>query len=161
MRRAFIALVTVGMLFALVPAAAAAPPAHAGRPEMTPPAHAGRPLTAMLKATNEVSPGPLNGTGTANLWLNQGQGRICFSLTWSSEVANPTAAHIHKAPAGQNGGVVAPLFTTVQTTGKASGCVSGLDKDLIKDIRQNPQSYYVNVHNAAFTAGAIRGQLSK
>ncbi|MDH3518801.1 MAG: CHRD domain-containing protein [Acidimicrobiia bacterium] len=152
---------TVGMLFALVPAAAAAAPAHAGRPEMTPPAHAGRPLSAMLKATNEVSPGPLNGTGTANLWLNQGQGRICFSLTWSNQVANPTAAHIHKAPAGQNGGVVVPLFLTTKTTSPASGCVSVSDKDLIKDIRQNPHNYYVNVHNAAFLAGAIRGQLSK
>ena len=116
---------------------------------------------AMLKATNEVSPGPLNGTGTANLWLNQGQGRICFNLTWSTHVVNPTAAHIHKAAAGVNGPVVVPLFTTGQTTGPASGCVSGLDKALIKDIRQNPHNYYVNVHNSTYAGGAIRGQLSK
>jgi hypothetical protein len=40
------------------------------------------------------------------------------------------------------------------------GCVTA-DKDLIKDIRQNPENYYVNVHNAAFPGGAVRGQLEK
>ncbi len=150
MRRAFIALLVVGVLFALVPAAAAAPPSHAGRP-----------LTASLTGGAEVpGPGDPDGSGTAKLWLNQGQGRICFSLTWKN-IAHPFAAHIHKASAGVNGPVVVALFVTTQTTGEASRCVSNLDKALIKDIRQNPQNYYVNVHNADFPLGAIRGQLSK
>jgi hypothetical protein len=41
-----------------------------------------------------------------------------------------------------------------------SGCVEA-DKELIKDVRQNPSGYYVNVHNADFPPGAVRGQLSK
>ena len=31
--------------------------------------------------------------------------------------------------------------------------------DLVKAIRQDPSSYYVNVHSTAFPAGAVRGQL--
>ena len=159
MRRAFIALVTVGMLFALVPAAAAAPPAHAGRPEMTPPAHAGRPLSAVLTGAAEVpGPGDPDGAGTAKLWLNQGQGRICFSLTWK-DIATPTAAHIHDGAKGVAGAVVVTLSTG--TPFRSMGCATGVAKALIKDIRQNPHDYYVNVHNSTYPGGAIRGQLSK
>jgi hypothetical protein len=31
----------------------------------------------------------------------------------------------------------------------------------MKRIRQNPENFYVNVHNADFPDGAVRGQLSK
>jgi hypothetical protein len=32
---------------------------------------------------------------------------------------------------------------------------------LAKDILKDPADYYVNVHNAEYPAGALRGQLSK
>lgn len=32
---------------------------------------------------------------------------------------------------------------------------------LIDAIRKDPSAYYVNVHNAPFPAGAVRGQLTK
>jgi hypothetical protein len=34
-----------------------------------------------------------------------------------------------------------------------------VDSDLIKAIQANPSNYYVNVHNAEYSAGAVRGQL--
>jgi hypothetical protein len=39
-------------------------------------------------------------------------------------------------------------------------CLTGLDKNLLKDILRNPLNYYVNVHNAPFPSGAVRGQLA-
>lgn len=117
----------------------------------------GRPLTAELDGANEVgTAGDPDGSGSAHVTLNQGQGEICFAIE-TSNVDGIFAAHIHIGVAGANGGVVVNLDWA--STG-GNGCV-GADADLIKQIRQNPAGYYVNVHSAEFGAGAIRGQLSK
>jgi hypothetical protein len=116
----------------------------------------GRPLSTTMSGAEEApGPGDPDGAGSATIRLNSGQGEVCFDLT-ASNIAPATAAHIHEAPAGVPGPIVVPL--SPPTSGSSSGCVSA-DRELIKDIRQNPSEYYVNVHNAEFPAGAIRGQL--
>lgn len=141
--RKWIPLVAVAAVVALV-----APGVQAG----------GRPLDATLTGAAETGPGDPDGSGTADLTLNQGRGEICFEIAFS-DIETPTAAHIHEAPAGVAGDVVVPLFTH-PTASPAIGCVDA-DAALIKDIRQNPAEYYVNVHNTPFPGGALRGQLSK
>ena len=118
----------------------------------------GRPLSATMSGAEEVPPGDPDGTGSARFTLNQGLGEVCFELVVAN-IAPATAAHIHVAPAGSAGPVVIPL--TAPTTGSSSGCVGDVDPDLIKAIRQNPENYYVNVHNAEYPPGAVRGQLSR
>ena len=125
----------------------------------------GRPLTAILTGEAEVAPGDPDGSGLADLTLNSGLGEICFEIKVDN-IAAPTRAHIHAAPAGQNGGIVVFFFDTVidppiPVPADLEGCVEGVDRDLIKEIRKNPQNYYVNIHNAEFPGGAIRGQLFK
>jgi CHRD domain-containing protein len=120
---------------------------------------AGRPFTTTLTGADErPGPGDPDGTGTASITLNQGKGEVCFHLVVSG-IAPATAAHIHLAPPTDPGPIVVPLAPP--TTGESSGCVSDVDPELIKAIRQDPDAYYVNVHNAEFPAGALRGQLSK
>ena len=123
---------------------------------MAPVAADGRPLTAELNGANEVGAGDTDGSGTAHVTLNQGQGEVCFSIE-TSNVDNILAAHIHVGAAGVNGGVVVNLDWA--TTG-GNGCVT-VDADTIKQIRQNPAGYYINVHSPEYPAGAIRGQLAK
>jgi hypothetical protein len=102
-------------------------------------------------AQGNVGVGDPDGSGTASLRLNQGRGKVCWTITWRN-IEAPTAAHIHEAPAGVPGPIVVPLEPV------SSGCTSA-SKALIKDIRKDQSDYYVNVHNEPFPGGAIRGQL--
>lgn len=120
--------------------------------------HGGRPLTAALTGAAEVpGPGDADGTGTFKAKLNRGQNQICYELSVSN-IATPTAAHIHVGAPDKAGAVVVTLQTPVDGTSK--DCVN-VDRELVKQITQKPAEYYVNVHNAEFPDGAVRGQLSK
>jgi hypothetical protein len=125
----------------------------------------GRPFSTELTGEAEVTAagvpnqGDLDGEGTAHITLNQGQGEVCFDLHVSGITLPATAAHIHVGASTTTGPVVVGLAAP-DANGNASGCVSA-DPELIKAIRQNPENYYVNVHNSDFQPGALRGQLSK
>ncbi len=119
---------------------------------------AGRPLAVDLSSANEVPPSGTTGSGSADVTLNQGQGRVCIDLTAQGLAGTVLAGHIHSGPAGVNGGVVVNLGVN---SADFQACIDGVDKDLIKDLRQNPQNYYVNIHTSAVPSGEIRGQLSK
>ena len=121
-------------------------------------AQGGKPLHADLDGASEVPIlGDPDATGHAVIRVNSGQGTVCYDIT--VENVDPIlAAHIHIGGAGVPGGIVVHL---PPGGGQISGCTSGVDRDLIKAIRQDPSAYYVNVHNAPFPAGAARGQLEK
>ena len=113
--------------------------------------------TSLTGAAETPNPGDPDGSGTASVTVNPGQKRICYDL----RVANidaATAAHIHEAPVG----VAGPVKVTLDppSDGDSSGCVD-VSRALALEILKRPADYYVNVHNPAFPAGAIRGQLAK
>jgi len=114
-------------------------------------------LMATLSGAAEVpGPGDADGSGTAHATLKPAQGEVCFEISVSN-IGEATAAHIHTGAAGQSGGPVVDL--EVATHG-LNGCVSGVTDEVIAQIRENPSAYYVNVHNAEFGGGAVRGQLA-
>ena len=118
----------------------------------------GTPLYANMTGAQEApGPGDPDGSGWAVFYLNQGQGTISYEL-YVEDIATPLAAHIHIAQPGSPGPVVVPLMAP--TNGSSMG-VAEVDRELIKAIRKNPENYYVNVHNAIYPPGAIRGQLTK
>jgi hypothetical protein len=128
-------------------------------------ADGGRKFTTTLTGEAEVNAqgvpnqGDLDGSGTATITLNYGQGTICWEIQVMGITLPASAAHIHEAPVTAPGPVVVPL-SAPDAEGFASGCVS-VDREEIKEIIQHPEEYYVNVHNADYPAGALRGQLSK
>ena len=116
--------------------------------------------TAQLSGAAEVpGPGDPDGSGTAMLRLSLEESEVCFDLTVSN-IGPATAAHIHEGAEGVAGPVVVPL-DPAPTGGSSSGCNSDVDNALIQNIIENPEQYYVNVHNEEFPDGAIRGQLGR
>ncbi|GAA2100370.1 CHRD domain-containing protein [Microlunatus panaciterrae] len=122
--------------------------------------HSNKTLHATLTGAKEVpGPGDANGRGKATVKLRQH--KICFTLTWR-RIDAPTAAHIHAGKAGVAGPVVVQLLSVPGGLGapvnRVGGCTE-VDPALVKKIRKDPRSYYVNIHNKDFPSGAIRGQL--
>jgi len=114
-------------------------------------------VTTMSGAEERPGPGDPDGSGFASITLNVGQRRVCWELSVAGIDPPAFAAHIHFAPAGVNGGIVVPLSPPTPTS---SGCRENVDPALIQAIIDFPEQYYVNVHNAPFPGGAVRGQLS-
>ena len=113
-------------------------------------------LAASLRGAKEV-PGPGDPDGRGRAFVRLAGGKACFVLEWT-KINAPIAAHIHVGPVGVAGPVVVPLAPP--TNGSASACAE-VDRELALAILKRPADYYVNVHNADFPAGAVRGQLSK
>jgi hypothetical protein len=112
-------------------------------------------VSAKLKGSNEAPvKGDPNGTGLVVLHLSTAKRTACWQFSHVANIGKPTQAHIHKGRKGASGPVVIPLGATY----KAKGCTKA-SKSLIEAIETNPNRYYVNIHNAKYPVGAIRGQL--
>lgn len=96
-------------------------------------------------------PGDPDGSGTAILFIDGDALTIDWDITVSGIDLPVRAAHIHNAPAGVSGPV------RVDFSGQLTG--SGLFDADLAGVLANPSQWYVNVHNAPFPAGAVRGQL--
>lgn len=134
--------------------------------------HTNTVLTATLDGRNEVSAtaknsrivGDPNGRGEAYVFGIDGDATtLCYVLT-VSKIETATAAHIHEAAAGSNGPIVVNLGAPGD--GNAADCLTDGESGKFvggttaAEILANPQNYYVNVHNAEYPGGAIRGQLA-
>ncbi len=138
--------------------------------------HANTLLESSLKGKNEVA----NPPSKANVGDPDGEGEnyvfgidgdpmtLCYLVT-VDDIAPATAAHIHKGAKGTNGPVVANLAAPGDgnaadclTEGEPGKFVVGADGAFlatVAEILANPKGFYVNVHNAEYPGGAIRGQL--
>ncbi len=109
--------------------------------------------TELSGAEEAPGPGDPDGSGSATVIVIPPD-TICYVLT-AEGIQPATAAHIHVGPPGQAGPIVQELAPP--TFGASGGCVE--NTELVSNLQENPDDYYVNVHNAEYPAGAIRGQL--
>jgi hypothetical protein len=137
---------------AALPAFAADPAPNAALGE------GGDKIFATLTGAAEVpGPGDTDGTGTLEARVNPGKGEVCYTLTVAG-IDAATGAHIHAGKAGVAGPVAVALEAPAD--GSSDACAT-ITRDLAMALIKTPGDYYVNVHNAAFPNGAVRGQLVK
>lgn len=111
-----------------------------------------------LQGSQEVpGPGDPDGTGTAKVTADATTNQVCFDLT-AQAITRPTAAHLHRGAVGMEGPPVVTFDAPVD--GASKGCVN-VDRQQAAAIIANPANFYVNVHNAEYPKGAIRGQLTR
>ena len=108
-------------------------------------------LHATLLGKSETPKGDPDGRGTAEIKIT---GRkVCWEIK-VSKVQTIVAAHIHKGGPGVAGPVVVPFGKVF----KSKGCTT-TTAAIAAAIERHPAAYYVNVHNAKYPGGALRGQL--
>jgi hypothetical protein len=113
--------------------------------------------TIRLTGAHEVpGPGDADGSGMARIRLDEASGSVCFELV-VRDIAPATMAHIHPGAAGEAGSP--PLVAlAAPTSGRSQGCVA-VPQAVAARLRANPAAFFVNIHNAPFPGGALRGQL--
>lgn len=132
-------------------------------------------LEASLSGQAEVGESPRlagdpNGNGEVYVFgIDNDPTTLCYVLVVDRIGLTELAAHIHRGGPDENGPVIANLAGPAG--GDAADCLTegeagkfnleelGTDAGIVQEILDNPGEYYVNVHNAAYPAGAIRGQL--
>ena len=118
----------------------------------------GEGLAATLSGAEEVpGPGDPDGSGSAEVTIVDRTDNLCYELAVKG-IEPATAAHIHRGNPGQSGPPVVTL--DAPTDGESNGCLS-IDSELVDAIEANPRGFYINVHNAPYPNGAVRGQLGR
>jgi hypothetical protein len=122
-------------------------------------------LKADLRGTNEVPVADLDGRGRATVTLDVEGGQACFDVSFD-DGGTANRGHIHR---GSTGAIVVPFFDLQSTPGDPrhdvlertnglTGCVAA-SPTLLAEIQANPSAFYVNLHNARFPGGFVRGDL--
>ena len=115
-------------------------------------------FTSILSGHNETNgaglfdQGDPDGSGVATLFIDDVANTIDWNIIVNGIDLPLTGAHIHQGNFDANGPIV------VNFGGQLSG-LDLFDADLAA-VSVNPAGFYVNVHNAAFPGGAIRGQIT-
>ncbi|MFC7956434.1 CHRD domain-containing protein [Rhodococcoides kroppenstedtii] len=135
----------------------------------------------VLNADGVATPGEPGATGTFTFRINSDENIICYDITLDGvtgayQSPAKTATHIHQAAVGAAGPprIAFPNPTPIGdgprtssgclqgpfTTGViANGADTGTNFDLAA-IEANPAGFAADTHTTAFTAGAVRGQLT-
>ena len=119
------------------------------------------PLSARLTGAQEVPANASTAKGTLEGIFDPFSRVIAFRFEYSGLTANASASHFHIGAAGTNGPVSIDFVSQGFQTGSTSGeYVKVLTLTQVQADALIAGRIYVNIHNASFPGGEIRGQLN-
>jgi hypothetical protein len=130
----------------------------------------GSPTTVYLEAdlngrneqtkTAQSAMGDPHGTAMEVLRIKGNQ--VSFEISWQN-LGAPTVVRVHAGAAGTAGGSVIPMMTAPMsdTLTAVAGSVTVNDPKLLARFVNNPSQFYLNLGNAKYPSGAVRGQFRK
>lgn len=118
-------------------------------------------LSARLSGTQEVPANASTAKGNLEGIFDPFSRVIAFRFEYSGLTANATAAHFHIGAVGVNGAVSVDFVSQGFQTGSTSGeYVKVLTLTQVQADALIAGRIYVNIHNANFPGGEIRGQVN-
>ena len=128
-------------------------------------------LKATLSGSNQVPADSSLGTGTATLTFLTASQTIMYDVVYSGLSTSALEAHIHFGPAGANGPIILPFMPSPSgTSGELMGMLSAANLinqgssgiNTFSDIANAGLAgkLYVNIDDANYPSGEIRGQLA-
>jgi hypothetical protein len=123
-----------------------------------------------INGANEVPAADADGRGEARLVVDLDDNEVCLDVRFD-RTGTPNRGHIHRGNAGVNGPIVVAFFDIQLPEAAGNPLHDVLEKDRAKDLCQTathellteivqfPERFYVNLHNARYPGGAIRGQV--
>ena len=115
-------------------------------------------LGASLTGAAEVGGGDPDGSGIASVSSSPSTNQLCLGVI-VDKIATPTTVTLCRGAVGQTGSVIATFPGPSSLNVESASCVD-IDPAVAKDISQHSEGYYVNVINADYPDGALRGQLA-
>jgi hypothetical protein len=116
-------------------------------------------LTADLSGEEAVCEGDTcggDGTGIADVGVSSDRNKICWDIRDLIEsVDDVTALHIHSGAKGEVGPMV------VEFSSGNQACTEVINESVLRDISDEPENFYVDVHSERYPDGAARGQLAE
>ena len=125
------------------------PPGVSRAPELPQPINAT--YSVSLAGFKRGSP---NGSGHAVVSINASTNELCWTFSQLKNVTSPTVARLFRnftGASGRNGFLLGRAY-------KSSGCIH-LESAVLGLIGAKPEQFYVNIHDARFPGGAVRGPL--
>ena len=114
-------------------------------------------FTARLQGAQEVPSNASTAVGSAIILVDKVVDSVYLTGTFTGLAAAASGAHVHSGPIGVNGSVIISLNFTAATSGTLHAAVGLNTANKASILGGNA---YLNVHNANFPGGEIRGQVT-